>query len=236
MAELNSIPVTTLAGREATFGEWSDDVRLVVNVASRCGLAPQYEQLEELQRRYGDRGFTVLAFPSNQFLQEYRDNEKIAEYCAATWGVTFPMMAKVRVNGRTAHPLYRELVRTPDAEGKAGRITWNFEKFLVLPDGIVHRFRPRVLPDDPAIVTLIEAALAREPRSLAAPLTHPGTQMSTSTLPTAPRSTASWAAAVSSSRNRVSGRPCSSPTRSAPSASAAETAATASAFCWSVTV
>lgn len=165
MAELNSIPVTTLAGRETTFGEWSDDVRLVVNVASRCGLAPQYEQLEELQRRYGDRGFTVLAFPSNQFLQEYRDSEKIAEYCTATWGVTFPVMAKVRVNGRTAHPLYQELVRTPDAEGKAGRITWNFEKFLVLPDGMVHRFRPRILPDDPAIVALIEAALTREPRS-----------------------------------------------------------------------
>ena len=165
MAELNSIPVTTLAGRETTFGEWSDDVRLVVNVASRCGLAPQYEQLEELQRRYGGRGFTVLAFPSNQFLQEYRDSEKIAEYCTATWGVTFPVMAKVRVNGRTAHPLYQELVRTPDAEGKAGRITWNFEKFLVLPDGMVHRFRPRILPDDPAIVALIEAALTREPRS-----------------------------------------------------------------------
>ena len=165
MAELNSIPVTTLAGRETTFGEWSDDVRLVVNVASRCGLAPQYEQLEELQRRYGGRGFTVLAFPSNQFLQEYRDSEKIAEYCTATWGVTFPVMAKVRVNGRTAHPLYQELVRTPDAEGKAGRITWNFEKFLVLPDGMVHRFRPRILPDDPAIVTLIEAALTREPHS-----------------------------------------------------------------------
>ncbi|WP_422934369.1 glutathione peroxidase [Sinomonas sp. P47F7] len=161
MAGLDSIAVTTLNGRRTTFGEWAGGVRLVVNVASRCGLAPQYEQLEELQERYEGRGFTVLAFPSNQFLQEYRDAEKIAEYCTATWGVTFPVMDKVRVNGRSAHPLYQELVKTPDSEGKAGRITWNFEKFLVLPDGTVHRFRPRVLPDDPEIVALIEAGLPR---------------------------------------------------------------------------
>ena len=159
MAGLDSIAVTTLEGRPTTFGEWAGKVRLVVNVASHCGLAPQYEQLEALQERFGARGFTVLAFPSNQFLQEYRDAEKIAAYCAATWGVTFPVMAKIRVNGRAAHPLYRELVKTPDAEGRAGRITWNFEKFLVLPDGTVHRFRPRVLPDDPAIVGLIESAV-----------------------------------------------------------------------------
>ena len=161
MSGLDSIAVTTLGGRHTTFGEWAGGVRLVVNVASRCGLAPQYEQLEELQKRYEGQGFTVLAFPSNQFLQEYRDAEKIAEYCTATWGITFPVMDKVRVNGRSAHPLYRELVKTPDGEGKAGRITWNFEKFLVLPDGSVHRFRPRVLPDDPAIVALIEAGLPR---------------------------------------------------------------------------
>ncbi|MEA5457227.1 glutathione peroxidase [Sinomonas sp. JGH33] len=161
MADLDGIAVTTLAGRTTTFGEWAGTVRLVVNVASRCGLAPQYGQLEELQKRYGKRGFTVLAFPSNQFLQEYRDSEKIAEYCTTTWGVTFPIMAKVRVNGRTAHPLYRELTKTPDTTGQAGRIIWNFEKFLVLPDGTVHRFRPRVLPDDPAIIALIEGAVPR---------------------------------------------------------------------------
>jgi glutathione peroxidase len=159
-AGLDSIGVTTLGGRTTTFGEWAGGVRLVVNVASRCGLAPQYEQLEALQKRFGDHGLTVLAFPSNQFLQEYRDSEKIAEYCVTTWGVTFPVMEKVRVNGRAAHPLYRELTKTPDSEGKAGRITWNFEKFLVLPDGMVYRFRPRVLPDDPAIVELIEGAIA----------------------------------------------------------------------------
>lgn len=157
--QLDQIGLTTLDGRTTTFGEWAGKVRLVVNVASRCGLAPQYEQLEGLQRTYGGRGFTVLGFPSNQFLQEYLATEKIAEYCSATWGVTFPMMSKVWVNGRGQHPLYRELTQTPDASGKAGRVQWNFEKFLVMPDGAVHRFRPQTLPDDPAIVALIESAL-----------------------------------------------------------------------------
>lgn len=156
---LDEISVTTLDERVTTFGEWAGKVRLVVNVASRCGLAPQYKALEELQETYGPRGFTVLAFPSNQFLQEYRDADRIAEYCSTTWGITFPVMAKVWVNGRGAHPLYRELTKTADASGKAGRIQWNFEKFLVMPDSAVHRFRPHTLPDDPAIVALIESAL-----------------------------------------------------------------------------
>lgn len=158
---LDSIEVTTLDGRTTTFGEWAGQIRLVVNVASRCALAPQYKTLEALQEQYGDRGFTVLGFPSNQFLQEYLDTEKIAKYCAATWGVTFPMMAKVWVNGRGQHPLYRELTKTPDTAGRAGRIQWNFEKFLVMPDGAVHRFRPQTVPDDPAIIGLIESALTR---------------------------------------------------------------------------
>lgn len=157
--QLDAIEVALLDGRTTTFGEWAGKVRLVVNVASRCGLAPQYEQLEELQRRYGARGFTVLGVPSNQFLQEYRDEGRIAEYCSATWGVTFPMLAKAWVNGRGQHPLYRELTKAPDAAGRAGRVQWNFEKFLVLPDGAVHRFRPQTRPDDPAIVALIEGAL-----------------------------------------------------------------------------
>lgn len=157
---LDGIGVTTLDGRTTTFGEWAGRVRLVVNVASRCGLAPQYRGLEELQEKYGPRGFTVLAFPSNQFLQEYRAADRIAEYCSTVWGVTFPVMAKVWVNGRGAHPLYRELTKTADASGTAGRVQWNFEKFLVMPDGAVHRFRPQTLPDDPAIVALIERALA----------------------------------------------------------------------------
>ncbi|CAL9599649.1 Thioredoxin_glutathione peroxidase BtuE [Nocardiopsis dassonvillei] len=159
MTRLDEIPVTLIDGRETTFGEWAGRVRLVVNVASRCGLTPQYGALEELQKAYGDRGFTVLGFPSNQFLQEFGGDGRIAEYCSTTWGVTFPMMSKVKVNGRGRHPLYAELTKTPDAGGDAGRVKWNFEKFLVLPDGRVHRFRPSTVPDDPAIVELIEKHL-----------------------------------------------------------------------------
>ncbi|MFD6951825.1 glutathione peroxidase [Nocardiopsis sp. TSRI0078] len=159
--DLDDIPVTLIDGRRTTFGEWSGKVRLVVNVASRCGLTPQYARLEGLQHRYGDRGFTVLGFPSNQFLQEFGNERKIAGYCAATWGVTFPMMSKVRVNGRNRHPLYAALASVPDGEGRSGRVRWNFEKFLVLPDGTVHRFRPNTVPDDPGIVGLIEEALSR---------------------------------------------------------------------------
>ncbi|RKR73608.1 glutathione peroxidase [Frondihabitans australicus] len=157
---LDDIELTTLRGERTTFGAFSDRVVLVVNVASRCGLAPQYEKLEALQKAYGDRGFTVLGFPSNQFLQELGTSDAIAEYCSATWGVTFPMMEKVKVNGAKAHPLYVELKKTPDAAGKAGRITWNFEKFVVTPGGHVHRFRPRTEPDAPEIVSVIESALA----------------------------------------------------------------------------
>jgi glutathione peroxidase len=156
---LSDIPLTRIDGSATSFGEYADRVVLVVNVASRCGLAPQYEKLEQLQRTYGERGFTVLGFPSNQFLQELGSEEKIAEYCSATWGVTFPMFERVRVNGRSQHPLYAELTKTPDSEGKAGRVTWNFEKFLVTPDGEVHRFRPKVEPDAPELIEALEAAL-----------------------------------------------------------------------------
>ncbi|MEU4014912.1 glutathione peroxidase [Microbacterium sp. NPDC028030] len=155
--ELNPIPVTTLNGAPTTFGSLSDGkVALVVNVASRCGLAPQYEKLEQLQRTYAERGFTVIGFPSNQFLQELGSSEAIAEYCSATWGVSFPMTEKVRLNGRGAHPLYKELTTVADDEGKAGKVAWNFEKFLVHPDGRVKRFRPRTEPDDPKVVAAIE--------------------------------------------------------------------------------
>lgn len=154
---LNEIEITTLHGEHTTFGALTDGkVALVVNVASRCGLAPQYEQLEELQKRYGDEGFTVIGFPSNQFLQELGSADAIAEYCSATWGVTFPITEKVRVNGKNAHPLYRQLTTVADAEGKAGKVSWNFEKFLVHPDGRVKRFRPRTVPDAPEIVRVIE--------------------------------------------------------------------------------
>jgi glutathione peroxidase len=161
--DLADIPVTTLHGEETTFGALTDGkVALVVNVASRCGLSPQYEQLEALQKTYGDRGFTVIGFPSNQFMQELGSEEAIEEYCSTTWGVTFPMSSKIKVNGRHADPLYVQLKTTPAPDGKAGRITWNFEKFLVSPTGEVKRFRPRTVPDDPAVVEAIEAWLPED--------------------------------------------------------------------------
>src|SRR5690606_22907946 len=120
----------TIDGRETNFGEYADQTVLVVNVASRCGLTPQYEKLEELQKRYADRGFTVLGFPCNQFLgQEPGSNEEILDFCSTTYGVTFPMMSKTLVNGRYSHPLYKELKDTKDAGGKSGKVQWNFEKF-----------------------------------------------------------------------------------------------------------
>ena len=115
------IPLTTIDGRETSLSEFGDNVVLIVNVASRCGLTPQYEKLEQLQKTYGDRGFTVLGFPSNQFLQELSSEDAIKEYCSTTWGVTFPMFEKVRVNGKNQHPLYAELTKTPDRSGKADR-------------------------------------------------------------------------------------------------------------------
>lgn len=156
---LRDIPVTTIEGRETTLAALDADVLLVVNVASRCGFARQYEGLEALHRRFEGQGFSVLGFPSNQFLQELGSDDAVAEYCSTTWGVTFPMFERVRLNGRNAHPLYTELTKTADADGKAGRVAWNFEKFLVLPGDAVRRFRTKVEPDDPAIVDAIEAGL-----------------------------------------------------------------------------
>lgn len=156
---LSTIPVTTLKGEETTFGALAAPVTMVVNVASRCGLAPQYEALEALQKKYGHRGFTVIGFPSNQFLQELKDSDSISEYCSTTWGVTFPMTEKVKVNGKNRHPLYAELVKTPYGNGAKGNIKWNFEKFLILPDGSVRRFAPTTKPDDPEIVATIEENL-----------------------------------------------------------------------------
>lgn len=158
---LYDIKLERMDGTVTSLAEHRDDVVLVVNVASRCGLTPQYARLEELQRRYADRGFTVVGFPSNQFFQELGSDDKVAEFCSATYGVTFPVLARVKVNGRHAHPLYAELTKTADADGHSGRVRWNFEKFLVLPGGEVRRFAPKVEPDDPAIVEAIEAHLPR---------------------------------------------------------------------------
>jgi glutathione peroxidase len=158
--DIRDIPLTTIDGAAASLADYDDQVVMVVNVASRCGLTPQYEKLEALQREYGDRGFTVLGFPCNQFAgQEPGDAEDIKEFCSMTYGVSFPLMAKVKVNGRHRHPLYAELTKVADAAGKAGRVTWNFEKFLVLPDGEVVRFRPTTQPDHPAIIAAIERGL-----------------------------------------------------------------------------
>jgi glutathione peroxidase len=155
---LDDIPLTTLTGEATTLAAYPG-ARLIVNVASRCGHTPQYAALEELHRRYRNRGFTVIGFPSNQFLQELSSAGAIAEFCSTTYGVTFPLMAKTRVNGRSAHPLFRELTTVPDADGVAGKVAWNFEKFLVTDR--VHRFRTKVQPDDPVIVDLIEAHLRK---------------------------------------------------------------------------
>jgi glutathione peroxidase len=114
-----------------------------------------------MHKKYSARGFTVLGVPSNQFLQELGKSEKIAEYCSTTWGVTFPMTEKVKVNGKNAHDLYKELTKTKDSVGLAGPVAWNFEKFLVLPNGTIHRFRPTVKPDSAEIIALIEANLPR---------------------------------------------------------------------------
>jgi glutathione peroxidase len=160
--DLRAIPFLTAEGGKTTLGDYGDGVLLAVNVASKCGLAPQYEQLEELQRRYADRGFSVVGFPCNQFMgQEPGSMEEILDYCATTWGVSFPVVDKVKVNGPGAAPVYKALKSAKDAEGKRGPIMWNFEKFVLTPAGAVHRFRPTVKPDDPAIVAVIEDALPR---------------------------------------------------------------------------
>jgi glutathione peroxidase len=158
---LYDVPLKTLSGEEASLADHKGKALLVVNVASKCGLTPQYAGLEALHERYADRGFSVLGFPCNQFFgQEPGTNEEIAEFCSATYGVTFPMLEKVDVNGPGRAPLFDELSAVPDAEGKAGDVTWNFEKFLLSPDGeVVARFRPQVEPEDPQLVQAVEAQL-----------------------------------------------------------------------------
>ncbi|MFF8289248.1 glutathione peroxidase [Streptomyces sp. NPDC016309] len=157
---LYDIPLRTLSGDPTTLAAYEGTAVLVVNVASKCGLTPQYEGLERLQKTYGDRGFTVLGVPCNQFGgQEPGTAEEIGTFCSATYGVTFPMLEKTDVNGPGRHPLYAELTRTADADGEAGDVQWNFEKFLVSPRGEVTRFRPRTEPESGELVAAIEALL-----------------------------------------------------------------------------
>ena len=160
---IRDIELTDIDGKSVTLSDYADKVVMVVNVASKCGLTPQYEKLEELQKQYGDRGFTVLGFPCNQFMgQEPGSTEDIKEFCSTTYGVTFPLMDKIKVNGRGKHPLYAELTQVKDANGKAGKVKWNFEKFVITPDGAISRFRPQTQPDAPQVIAAIEGGLAQE--------------------------------------------------------------------------
>ncbi|MFE1233577.1 glutathione peroxidase [Streptomyces sp. NPDC059442] len=158
---LYDIPLRTLAGDPISLADYRDQAVLVVNVASKCGLTPQYAGLERLQKEYGERGFTVLGVPCNQFAgQEPGSADEIQTFCSATYGVSFPLLEKTDVNGDGRHPLYTELTKTADSEGESGDIQWNFEKFLIGRDGEVTRFRPRTEPEAPEVVAAIEAQLA----------------------------------------------------------------------------
>ena len=156
---IREVELTLIDGTKTTFGQLGSGPVLVVNVASRCGLTPQYEALEALQKKYAAQGFTVVGLPTDQFKQELASNEAVAEYCSTTWGVTFPMTEMIKVNGRNRHALYKELVKTKDGMGLAGPVMWNFEKFLIGKDLKIQRFRPQTKPDDPKVIEAIEAAL-----------------------------------------------------------------------------
>ncbi|TGD85821.1 glutathione peroxidase [Mycolicibacterium sp. CH28] len=158
---LTDIPLTTLDGKTTSLADYADRAVLLVNVASKCGLTPQYAALEQLARDYADRGLTVIGVPCNQFMgQEPGTPEEIATFCSTSYGVTFPLLAKTDVNGADRHPLYAELTTVADADGQAGDVQRNFEKFVIAPGGtVVNRFRPRTEPDAPEVVAAIEAVL-----------------------------------------------------------------------------
>ncbi|GAB3668012.1 glutathione peroxidase [Actinocorallia lasiicapitis] len=159
MSPLN-VEIGSLQGGPADLAQYQGKAVLVVNVASKCGLTPQYAGLERLQETYATRGFTVLGVPCNQFLgQEPGSAEEIAAFCSAAYGVSFPLTEKVEVNGPDRHPLYQALVGTADATGHSGDVRWNFEKFLIAPDGSVQRFSPQTEPDDDTLVGAIEKVL-----------------------------------------------------------------------------
>ena len=162
MSDLLDLPVSTLQGDPTTLRDLTGGrPALLVNVASRCGLTPQYAALEALHEEYAGRGFTVVGVPCHQFMgQEPGSAEEIAEFCSATYGVTFPMTEKVEVNGPGAHPIYQQLTATPDVDGKDGDVAWNFEKWGIEGQGeVVARFRPQTLPDAPEVRAAIESVL-----------------------------------------------------------------------------
>jgi glutathione peroxidase len=161
-ADALDVPIARLDGTPSTLREIvGPNAALVVNVASRCGLTPQYEALERLQETYGEAGLTVVGLPCNQFGgQEPGTSEEIATFCSTTYGVRFPLTEKIEVNGADRHPLYQRLVETPDERGRTGDIAWNFEKFLLDRDGrIVARFSPPTTPEDPRVISVIEDLL-----------------------------------------------------------------------------
>ena len=150
-----------LNGQPESLRAYEGDVLMVVNVASKCGFTPQYAGLQRLYDRYHDRGFAVLGFPCNQFFhQEPGDAAKIQEFCTVNYGVTFPLFAKLDVKGQKQDPLYSVLTEAPDDSGKAGNVSWNFEKFLLGRDGkVARRFRSKVTPEDPRVIEAIEGLL-----------------------------------------------------------------------------
>ena len=161
MSNLFDIPVTTIDGNEATMSDWAGHVLLIVNTASECGFTDQYDDLQGLFDELAPRGFFVLGFPCNQFGgQEPGSAEEIKQFCQREFGVTFPLFQKTEVNGAGAHPLYKLLKETPDAAGEAGDVKWNFEKFVISPEGeVIGRFRSKVSPDADALRDLIEENL-----------------------------------------------------------------------------
>lgn len=161
MSPIQEIPLTTIDGGAMDLSQFVNRAVLVVNVASKCGLTPQYTGLEQLARDYADRGLTVIGVPCNQFMgQEPGSAEEIKTFCSTTYGVTFPLLEKTDVNGAGRHPLYAELTQAPDVDGAAGDVQWNFEKFLLAPGGaVVNRFRPRTEPNSPEVIAAIEAVL-----------------------------------------------------------------------------
>ena len=158
-----NVPIKTLQGKPTTLAAYKGKALLLVNVASKCGNTPQYSTLEALQRKYESKGFTVIGFPCNQFKnQEPGTAEEIATFCATNYGITFPIMEKIEVNGDGRNPIYKALAPIADASGHEGDIRWNFEKFVVSADGKkVTRFSPKTRPEDPAVIGAVEAALPR---------------------------------------------------------------------------
>ena len=161
MTSVYDFTAKTLAGKDVSLGEYKGEVLLIVNTASKCGFTPQYEGLEKLYEANKSRGLVILGFPANNFgSQEPGNNTEIAQFCKDKFGVSFPMFEKIEVNGPGRNAIYDVLTATPDANGEAGDIQWNFEKFLVRPDGTVAaRFRPRTEPDSPEVLAAIEENL-----------------------------------------------------------------------------